>query len=509
MKRIAIMLSVMAALVSCNKEIETIGGTASELTGVVASAVDFVIPATKTTISQSGSAAPTFAWKEGDVIGIIPMDNKTVQSNYEIDQIGANPKEASFDGGVWALKEGKEYAAYYPFQKEAAISSESLMLYFDGQTQTGNNSLAHLGDYDFMYAKAISPADGIANFEFKHLVSLLRLQLTVPAGTYSNIRLDSDDRWFGSGSSLALATGEVTPVGISSVAHIALTDVTLTSAGILTVWMSIPPTAELEGKSLDITAYSTNGKFIGSISNLKVFEAGMAYTYSATLEPDYVDLGLSVKWARCNVGANKPEEFGDYFAWGDTEPYYESLNPLVWKSGKTGGYTEENYKYYSSCKEVVDGNEEVKNGYTKYVLQSNAGVDGFEGFYDDKTTLDLEDDAAHVALGGQYRMPTKDEWRELYEDCTWVWTTLKGVEGYKVQSKITGHTDNWIFIPAAGHMTQDNLYVDNSTGYYWSSSIFQTNASTHATYTRIASNRVNITNGNMRCWGWTIRPVCE
>lgn len=122
---------------------------------------------------------------------------------------------------------------------------------------------------------------------------------------------------------------------------------------------------------------------------------------------EYVDLGLSVKWATCNVGATKPEEYGDYFAWGETTP--------------KSTYDWETYKY---CNGSFDS-------LTKY---NNSSIFGTEDY---KKTLELADDAARANWGGSWRMPTKAEQDELREKCTWTWTTQNGVKGCKVTSKTT------------------------------------------------------------------------
>ena len=152
-----------------------------------------------------------------------------------------------------------------------------------------------------------------------------------------------------------------------------------------------------------------------------------------------VDLGLSVKWATCNVGATTPEEYGDYFAWGEVEP-------------KTT-YNWSTYKYCNGSSSTL----------TKYCNNSSYGSNGFT---DNKTVLDPEDDAATVNWGGSWRMPTKAEQDELRNNCTWKWTTQKGVKGYKV----TGPNGNSIFLPAAGYMREGALGA-GSYGDYWSSSL--------------------------------------
>ena len=153
-----------------------------------------------------------------------------------------------------------------------------------------------------------------------------------------------------------------------------------------------------------------------------------------------VDLGLSVKWANMNVGAESPEDYGDYFAWGETA-------------------TKATYDW-STYFDTNDGG----NTFTKY---NNEG---------DKTVLDPEDDAAHVNWGGSWRMPTKAEWQELIDNCTWTWTTQNGIHGYKVTSNKAGYTDKFIFLPAAGYRNGSDLNGVGSNGYFWSSSLRETNS---------------------------------
>ncbi len=152
-----------------------------------------------------------------------------------------------------------------------------------------------------------------------------------------------------------------------------------------------------------------------------------------------IDLGLpsGILWASHNVGATKPEEYGDYFAWGETSP-------------KTN-YDWSTYKYGSDWNEL-----------TKYC------TDDYYGIVDNKTILEPSDDAATVNWGSGWRMPTWDELNELRNNCTWTWTTLNGVKGQLV----TGSNGNSIFLPAAGGRDGTSLDDAGSYGYYWSSSLY-------------------------------------
>jgi len=227
------------------------------------------------------------------------------------------------------------------------------------------------------------------------------------------------------------------------------------------------------GTTYYVRAYMKNqmGLYIGDIKSFKT--EGNKLTY--------VDLGLSVKWATCNVGATKPEEYGDYFAWGETVP----KSDCSWST----------YKYCNGDFDEL----------TKYCSISSYGNNGFT---DTKTVLDPEDDAAHVNWGGSWRMPTKEEQDELRntDNCTWTWTTLNGTNGYKVQSKKLGYTDKWIFLPAAGYRNGSDFVDVGSYGYYWSSSLTTVYPS-YAYYLRFNSSYVNW-NGSNRNDGLSVRPVC-
>ena len=193
---------------------------------------------------------------------------------------------------------------------------------------------------------------------------------------------------------------------------------------------------------------------------------------------EYVDLGLpsGLKWATCNVGATTPEDYGDYFAWGEVEPK-----------------TTYNWSTYKYCAGTYDS-------MTKYCSNSSLGKDGFT---DNKTVLDSEDDAAAVNWGGAWRMPTTAEQQELIYNCTWDWTTQNGVNGYKV----TGPNGNSIFLPAAGYVSEGRL-IAGSDGNYWSSSLY-TGSPSNAYGVGFGSDYVGWYHGHNRCYGFTVRPVCQ
>lgn len=158
---------------------------------------------------------------------------------------------------------------------------------------------------------------------------------------------------------------------------------------------------------------------------------------------DYVDLGLpsGTLWAACNIGATTPEGYGDYFAWGETQP-------------KTT-YNCSTYKYCNGS----------YGQWTKYCSNSSYG---YNGFTDNLTTLQSSDDAATANWGNGWCMPTEAQWRELSENTNNTWTTQNGVEG----RLFTASSGSTLFLPAAGYRSDDGLYGVGSRGDYWSSSLY-------------------------------------
>ncbi|MBR1468651.1 MAG: hypothetical protein IJ605_00835 [Prevotella sp.] len=173
------------------------------------------------------------------------------------------------------------------------------------------------------------------------------------------------------------------------------------------------------------------------------------------------------------MGATKPEEYGDYFAWGETKGF---------NSGKT---TFNRDTYFDS-------------DFNKY--NNSGGL----------TELALEDDAAYVNWGSNWRMPSREQQDELGKQCNWTWTTLNGVNGYRVTSKTNG---NSIFLPAAGWRDGSSLSHAGSLGSYWSRSLL--------TYDPDGAYGLDFGSGYVvwstyngyyyddcyRCYGWSVRPV--
>ena len=226
-----------------------------------------------------------------------------------------------------------------------------------------------------------------------------------------------------------------------------------------------PMSLNLSYGSHEITA-ERNGKTVSKTIN--VAQSGGDNSVKLTFKQEhngheYVDLGLSVKWATCNVGANEPEDYGNHYAWGET-----------------------------NTKSLYNGNSSKTHGKSMGDISGNVNYD-----------------AARANWGGSWRMPTKSEMQELIYNCTWTWTTQNGVNGYKVTSKVNS---NYIFLPAAGYR-HTQLYNSaahisaGNYGYYWSS----TPGGSYDTYAYgldFSSDGHNMSDDG-RGGGQSVRPVLK
>ena len=256
-------------------------------------------------------------------------------------------------------------------------------------------------------------------------------------------------------------------------------------------WVTLSQTSGMGNVTITLTVLANEtGEVRQATVTIKAREKSASVTITqegAKETPDdkfnghaYVDLGLpsGLLWATCNVGADKPEDYGDYFAWGETTT--------------KSTYNESTYKWCNGSTTTL----------TKYNTDSSYGT------VDNKTVLDFSDDVARANWGGSWRMPTDDEWMELFDNCTWTWMNQSSHNGYKVTSKSNG---NSIFLPAAGFRYDTSFYYTGSDGRYWSSSLYESGpdgAWGGAWGLRFGSGYV-FSEYNSRDHGQSVRPVCR
>ena len=254
----------------------------------------------------------------------------------------------------------------------------------------------------------------------------------------------------------------ITSVVLKDNSDAVITTVTL-SAAAAEVYVAMEPIASKTKIKFEVSTGSKN--YEGSA--YAQLDASMFYAVSLKLDKvasggnapanaEAVDLGLSVKWANMNIGATSEEEYGDFFAWGGTTPVTDTSIDLNWNS---------------NCPFWQSGTAWNRVKFTKYVPTDETSYWGGTGNPDNKLTLEPEDDAAAVNWGGAWRMPTQQELQELLDNTKRQWTTVNGIAGYKFTSTVSGYTDKYIFLPAAGYRDDTTLSNQGSYGRYWSSSV--------------------------------------
>ena len=241
-----------------------------------------------------------------------------------------------------------------------------------------------------------------------------------------------------------------------------------------------------EVNSGNTSAAAALAQIIQKLEDLKGSIGGGGTTPSPV---EYVDLGLpsGLKWAKCNLGASKPSEPGDYYAWGETEP----KKKYTWATYKWMQSGQSDWKYITKYT--------IADGKTEAIWYDSSG--NFIG--DGLTTLRPADDAATQQLGSPWRMPTYDEFKELMKNCTWIRTTQGGVEGYQVDAP----NGNAIFLPAAGFRDASGPHDVGGQCLYWSSSQRSSNNSGYAEFLGYGDIAIGWYFGTNRYAGFPVRPV--
>ena len=441
----------------------------------------------------------------------------------------------SFDGTVWTpakqmnwknATDAHYFLGIYPVPD--SVTSFTAAAYKLNPAEYESSDLLIAAKLD-----GVTVADGPVNLTFEHAMAKLNVNLKFRSEFSANTIVSSVTATAYDSATVNYLTKKVTPAGTATAVTIpaattqAPQGYALSFSGLMvpqdgvkkitvTIGNQIYVYESSNGIPLNAGKYTTIGLIVGQ-DKIELEGATVTDWTAGDNLPDgkaklfdpynghaYVDLGLpsGLKWATCNVGATKPEEYGDYFAWGDTVPYYSSQDPLTWREKKTG------YKWasYTWC-------EGSSNTMTKYC---NNGDYGYNGFTDSKTTLDLEDDAARYQWGGSWRMPTKGDIEELLAtkdnttDYTWTWcdgstTRYAGtdVAGWQIVRDSTGAT---LFLPAAGYRYDSYLYGVGDLGIYWSSSL--STDCPYCAWNFYFDSGYRGTNYYGRYYGLSVRPVC-
>ena len=462
---------------------------------------------TKTSLDNNGNVL----WKMGDQVSIFA--GSTINEQYQVTDASDGKTAAALNRvtspGFVAGGEIGNNVAFYPYASATGIAKNGSGYVISDITLPPTQYYAEesFGNGAFPMAAVTTSTDDM-HLKFKNVLGGLKLQLKGTA-RITSISIK------GNNNEILCGVAEVT-VANGSLPSISLTDATsktvtldcgngvqLNTATATSFIIALPAMTMQGGFTVTVTDTDGATMEIKTTKPQTITRSNLlkmpAVTYEGTApapEHQYVDLGLTsgLKWATCNVGANSPEEYGDYFAWGETEPYYteghSQDSPCSdWKTGKTGY----DWASYSLC----NGSYST---FTKYNTESSYGT------VDNKTELSYYgyvDDAARANWGGSWRMPTDAEWTELRTECTWTWTTQNGVNGRLV----TGPNGNSIFLPAAGYWYGTGLGHTGSNGEYWSSSLYAVTPS-DAWFVSFSSGSVYRSYDD-RYYGRPVRPVTE
>ena len=377
----------------------------------------------------------------------------SIQASVTADASDIQYHSAKISGSLTVQSEGsfsKSAVLYYSLSESTLEGLKSngikktLTLGADGSYSATLSSLSSSSSYNFAVVTKVDDVEFVSEVKsFKTLTIKASVTaevaeiICIPA-TISGILNVQSEGSFRKSASVYYSSSESTLEGLRSNG----TSLTLTLEEDGSYRKTLSSLSSSSSYYFVVVAKVNDVEFVSSIGNF--------LTPALPSEP-LVDLGLSVKWASSNLGASKQTKYGGYYQWAGT---YDCSNT------SHVGWDLCPYHFGFS----------YKSGWYKYNTVKSYGD------VDNRTVLEAGDDAASDALGGKWRMPTIEEWKELRntENCSWTWTTIDGVNGYKVQSKKFGYTDNWIFLPAAGYRNNDLNYgifdVGNS-GEYWSSSL--------------------------------------
>ncbi|MBQ0081528.1 MAG: Ig-like domain-containing protein, partial [Alistipes sp.] len=290
---------------------------------------------------------------------------------------------------------------------------------------------------------------------------------------------------------------KVTGVGLNATSLSMLQREAYTLSAIITPYNAYDHSVSWESDNTEVAMVDATGKVTAvgkgdAIITARTTDGGFTATCSVSVQtvdvavPQSIDLGLSVQWASFNLGATKPEESGHYYQWAGTRDVSDTSIFLDWK----------NCPFHTSSMDE-------KTGWLKYIPSDMSSYWSGSGSPDNKMVLDPENDAAYVDLGDSWRMPTKEEFQELIDNCSVEWTQLNGVNGRKFTSIKNG---NSIFLPASGCRNEGVINSATFSGTYWTLSLnIQYPYTAYSLY--FHRNNFEVKSLYKRSNGLSVRPV--
>ena len=480
-------LTLALGLTSCQNELAELTPSGGER--ITLSVTQDDAAATRTYLNNDKKVV----WSTGDALSL--FDTKNINQVFELTK-GAGSTTADF-GGTVSADSREEYYAVYPYGADYTISSGTVT----GITLPAEQTAVANG-FDKSAAIMTGYTTDAKNLAFKQLCAFV--QITTESATKKIVFKTNGTESLAGTLDVAIAadgigTATVTSGGTVTVTLVPAGNATSIAAG--TYLIAVLPGTLEQGFTMECVGTDGSGlvrSYNGSTSVLNrkavinMGTASVAQGWTATIDGyGYVDLGITIDgkkllFATCNVGASSPEEYGDYFAWGATEPYYTgytmngtTLTVTSWKDGMSDGYVQANAPFYSSGT--------YSNAiYTKYT---------------EDDVLAAEDDAASVQWGADWRMPTYGEMQALFYDTTKEWTdnyNNTGIKGWIFTGK-GDYANSSLFLPAAGEPGSGG-----SSGFYWSSML---SSSTKGRFLYFDSGDVSPHYDYYRYHGFSVRAV--
>lgn len=439
MKRIALIAAgAIAVITACQKN-----ELPEQMSGI------YVLYATMEEVIDTKTYMDTdnnIRWSEGDQITGFMRSTLGVQ--YQVNPASVGETSASFDevssGGLNAGTELEHIIAWYPYSSSVKVAKSNddytLNVALPAEQTYSKDSFGN-GAFPMV---AVSLTN---NITFRNVCGAMKLQLKGTQNVAS-VKVEGNNGEKLSGEATVTAYTDGSKPGIS-MASGASTSVTLTCPESVLLdentatefIISLPPTVFTKGFTVTVTDNDGKTYKVATDKKNEVIRSSLLVMPEVTLENSgqeetverWVDLGLSVLWAAYNVGASSPEEYGGYYAWGETE--------------EKSVYDIESYKYKErvSDSSVLDGWRWVH----KYIGSEISG-----------TSYDV----AHTKWGGSARMPILEEVQELVNNCTFKYGTYKGVDG----EYVTGPNGSSIFLPFTGVQNDTGLNGEGYIGYFWS-----------------------------------------
>lgn len=513
MKKITLISIVAVILLACTKDpaFPDAGGITVE-----ASIGALTKVATTGTVSnfETGDAIAVYAWTGS--AGEIPA---TRVVDGVVNTLGRDGKWSPASPMCWTPGTDAHYfLGLSPVHAVSDLTADAYVL--SGDSAADDLLLARNLD-------GLKPGSGAVALAFSHAMARLTVNVKVRTefGASPAVSVSVSAK---SGATVNCLTGAVMPTGTASAVSLpaaasapsgythSFSGIQVPQGGVKTITLTVAGKEFVYEAGEDIPLQSghhtTLGLVLGKdrleLSGVTVGEwadgsalSGGTAAVTSINGHEFVDMGSGLLWATCNVGASSPEEYGDYFAWGETAPKAE----YNWG---TYQWMEENQSSWKRITKYTFADNQ-KDGTWWYDGDTFKGDKGDGVEHKDFASYDYEDDAARANWGGNWRTPTDAEWTWLRDEnnCTWEWTDNydgKGVKGRIVTSKVNG---NQIFLPAAGYRFGAELLNAGSNGYYWSSSLHESNSD--------LARRVNFDSGGVerrylsRYCGHSVRPVTE